>query len=74
MKEDSCNASEVEADREFEFGTMASALAAAGSAVNQSIALSVCGWAPTYARFGDLKPPIGDSWRLGPDAGWYEYE
>ena len=59
----------MEADREAEYGTMAAALTSAGAAVNVTIALSVCGWAPTYARFGELLPPIGDSWRLGPDAG-----
>lgn len=69
VKEDSCNASEVEADREAEYSAMSAALAEAGDAINETIALSVCGWTPTYARFGAHLPPIGDSWRVGPDAG-----
>jgi len=63
LKEDSCNASEVEADRRAEYGLMSAAAERAG------VFLSVCGWAPTYAAFGALDPPIGRAWRLGPDAG-----
>jgi len=63
LKEDSCNASEVEADRRAEYGAMARAAAARG------LFLSVCGWAPTYAAFGGLAPPVGGAWRVGPDAG-----
>jgi alpha-galactosidase len=69
VKEDSCNASEVEADRRSEYGAMAAALRAAAMSANTSIFFSVCGWTPTYASFGALHPPLGDSWRLGPDAG-----
>ena len=63
LKEDSCNSSEVEADRRAEYGRMAVAANETG------IFLSVCGWSPTYAVFASLDPPIGGSWRLGPDAG-----
>ena len=63
LKEDSCNASEIEAARRAEYGAMAAAAAESG------LFLSVCGWAPTYAGFGALDPPIGGAWRLGPDAG-----
>lgn len=63
LKEDSCNASEIEADRRAEYGRMAVAANASG------LFLSVCGWSPTYAAFAALDPPIGGSWRLGPDAG-----
>lgn len=63
LKEDSCNSSEVEATRRLEYGLMAR------EAAQHGMFLSVCGWAPTYAAFGGLDPPIGGSWRLGPDAG-----
>ena len=63
LKEDSCNASEIEAALTAEYGAMAAAAAESG------LFLSVCGWAPTYAGFGALDPPIGGAWRLGPDAG-----
>lgn len=62
LKVDSCNASEVEADRRAEYGAMAAAARDVG------VFLSVCGWAPSYAAFGGLDPPIGGAWRLGPDA------
>ena len=67
LKSDSCGGDMSHAGAVAQYRVMQDALQASG----RSFVFSLCGWLSWYPISATLSPPLGDAWRIGPDAlGW----